>query len=69
MRCQENLPFRRSWNEESRNFEEIYMELAVSLVFVGLGILFVAFIFIKSFIDNKKEKAVMTEIFQKYGYY
>ena len=43
------------------------MELAVSLVFVGFGVIFIAFIFIKSFIDNKKEKAVMIEIFRKYG--
>lgn len=30
-------------------------------------ILFVIFIFLKSYIDNKKEKKLMTEIFMKYG--
>ena len=43
------------------------MELVVSAVGAGFGIIFIAFIFIKSSIDSKKEKALMTEIFHKYG--
>ncbi len=43
------------------------MDLIVSVLFVGFGILLVAFIFIKSYIDNKKEKKIVTEIFLKYG--
>ena len=43
------------------------MEIVVSVAFVVFGIIFIAFIFTKSFIDSKKEKALMTEIFRKYG--
>lgn len=43
------------------------MELVVPVAFAAFGIIFIAFFFIKSFIDIKKEKALMTEIFRKYG--
>lgn len=43
------------------------MELLLPIAGVLFGILFIAFIFIKSHADDKKQKAVMTEIFQKYG--
>lgn len=43
------------------------MELIVSVAFVTFGLIFIAFIFIKSAIDSKKGKALMTEIFRKYG--
>ena len=43
------------------------MELIVPVARVALAILFIVFVFIKSFSDNKKEKAMLTEIFQKYG--
>ena len=43
------------------------MEIVVSVAFVAFGIIFIAFIFIKSFIDSKKEKTVMTDIFLKHG--
>ena len=43
------------------------MELIVTVARVALAILFIVFVFIKSFSDNKKEKAMLTEIFQKYG--
>lgn len=43
------------------------MELIVAVAGAAVGIIFTAFIFIKSFIDNKKEKEMLTEIFKKYG--
>ena len=43
------------------------MELLVPIVGVAFGLLFTAFIFIKAFIDNKKDKKLMSEIFLKYG--
>ena len=42
-------------------------EQIVSLAAVGFGIAFTAFIFIKCHSDDKKQKAVMTEIFRRYG--
>ena len=43
------------------------MECAVYVSFAVFGLIFIAYVFIRSYIDNKKEKAVMTEIFRKYG--
>lgn len=43
------------------------MEFVLTIVGVSFGILFIAFIFIKSHIDDKKQKEIMTEIFLKYG--
>lgn len=43
------------------------METVVYIAFFAFSIIFIAFIFIKSFIDSKKERALMTEIFLKYG--
>ena len=43
------------------------MDLIVPVVGVAFAVLFIAFIFIKSAFDNKKEKKIFTEIFQKYG--
>lgn len=43
------------------------MDLLVPFGGVAFGLLFTAFIFIKSAVDNKKEKEIMTEIFRKYG--
>ncbi len=43
------------------------MEIIVPIAFAAFGIVLIAFIFIKSHIDSKNEKALMTEIFQKYG--
>lgn len=42
-------------------------ELIVAVIGTAFAILFTAFIFIKSSIDNKKRKKVMTEVFSKYG--
>lgn len=42
-------------------------DLLVPVVGVVFAVLFAAFIFIKAFIDNKKEKEILTEIFRKYG--
>ena len=43
------------------------MDLLVPVVGVAFWILFMAFVFIKSFIDNKKDTEILTEIYQKYG--
>lgn len=43
------------------------MELVLAITGTLFGILFIAFIFIKSYNDDKKQKKVMTEIFTKYG--
>lgn len=49
------------------NIDDDLMDLLVPVVGVAFAILFIAFIFIKSFIDNKKDKEILTEIFRKYG--
>ena len=43
------------------------MELILTITGVSFCILFIAFIFMKSHIDDKRQKKVMTEIFMKYG--
>ncbi len=43
------------------------LDLLVPVAGAAFAILFIAFIFIKSFNDDKKEKAALTEIFRKYG--
>ena len=43
------------------------IELIVPVAAAILAIVFLIFIFLKSFIDNKKEKEILTEIFWKYG--
>lgn len=43
------------------------MEFILTIAGVCFCILFIAFIFIKSHIDDKKQKEFMTEIFKKYG--
>lgn len=43
------------------------MEFVLTIAGVSFGILFIAFIFIKSYIDDKKQKKIMAEIFTKYG--
>lgn len=43
------------------------MDLIMSVMGVSFFIIFMAFIFIKSYIDDKKRKKVLTEIFMKYG--
>ncbi len=43
------------------------MKIIVPVAFVAFSIVLIAFIFIKSYIDSKKGKILMTEIFKKYG--
>ena len=43
------------------------MDLLVPIVGVSFAIVFIAFIFIKSYVDHRKERKIMTEIFAKYG--
>lgn len=43
------------------------MEFILTIVGVFFVILFIVFIFIKSYIDDKKQKEIMTGIFLKYG--
>lgn len=43
------------------------LEFILTLAAVGFALCFFAFIFIISYIDNKKDKKILTEIFQKYG--
>lgn len=45
------------------------MSMGFILLIIGLSfwILFVIFIFLKSYIDNRKKRKIMTEIFMKYG--
>lgn len=52
---------------KDRKEKHIIMELIIGIVGTAFAIFFTAFIFIKSFVDDKKQKKVMTEIFRKYG--